>query len=72
MVDKRLLVRCPVCDNYSFSKKMFPGSYNICDNCLWEDDAVQYYDPDFPSGANEESLNEARTRWKKLTMKSQP
>lgn len=34
--------------------------YEICDECLWENDPVQLDDPDFAGGANEMSLNEAR------------
>jgi hypothetical protein len=36
------------------------GSYEICGVCAWEDDFVQYRDPDYRGGANAESLNEAR------------
>lgn len=36
------------------------GSYDICGVCAWEDDFVQYRDPDYRGGANWESLNEAR------------
>lgn len=36
------------------------GSYEICPVCFWEDDPVQNNDPDYPGGANDVSLNEAR------------
>ena len=44
-----------------------PGTYDICPVCWWEDDPVQFDDPDYRGGANRESLNEARTefaRWR--------
>jgi hypothetical protein len=37
-----------------------PGSFEICPVCHWEDDAVQYDDPDFWGGANPLSLREAQ------------
>ncbi|CAF2067587.1 unnamed protein product [Rotaria magnacalcarata] len=57
-------VKCPVCDNYSFNSGDFPGSYLICEICGWEDDSVQYNNPDYKGGANELSLNEAKENWK--------
>jgi len=42
-----------------------PGTYEICPVCGWEDDPVQFRDPDRAGGANEMSLNEARAAWKK-------
>ncbi|MCC8042205.1 MAG: hypothetical protein LIO69_01545 [Oscillospiraceae bacterium] len=31
--------------------------------CGWENDGVQYDDPDYAGGANPESLNEYRKLW---------
>jgi hypothetical protein len=31
--------------------------------CNWEDDNVQFTDPDFPGGANRESLRECQRKW---------
>ena len=42
--------KCPVCGALSFSSTDFPGSYEICPTCNWEDDPVQYEDPDFEGG----------------------
>ena len=57
-------VKCPVCGNYSFNSDDFPGSYLICEICGWEDDSVQYKNPDYGGGANKISLNEAKKNWK--------
>lgn len=54
-------VLCPVCGAYTFEEF---GDYDICDVCYWENDPVQYRDPDYRGGANKESLNEARAAWK--------
>lgn len=51
---------CPVCGSYRFSEK---GAYEICPVCGWEDDPVQFKDPDYEGGANGKSLNEARREW---------
>ena len=40
--------------------------YDICPICFWEDDGVQFADPDYEGGANEESLNAARANFRSL------
>ena len=55
---------CPVCNSPSFDKSYFPGSYLICNECGWEDDYVQYHDPEYEGGANDVSLNQARANYK--------
>jgi hypothetical protein len=40
-------------------------TFEICPVCNWEDDDVQFHNPDFCGGANQESLNEARENYKK-------
>ena len=52
---------CPICE-----KHQFEYSYDICPVCFWENDNVQYNDPDFYGGANNLSLNDYKKRWKKL------
>lgn len=42
------------------------GSYELCPVCYWEDDGVQFSDPDYEGGANAESLNQARANFRKL------
>ena len=51
--------KCPCCENYTFVEKP-PGTYEICSICHWEDDNVQYSNPDYTEGANKMSLNEAK------------
>ena len=34
--------------------------YDVCEVCGWEDDPVQFENPDYRGGANDISLNEAR------------
>jgi|APEBP8051073058_1049385.scaffolds.fasta_scaffold01638_5 hypothetical protein len=49
---------CPCCGYLTFGGS--PGSYEICEICFWEDDAVQLRWPDKPGGANRVSLIEAQ------------
>ena len=57
--------QCPCCGNYTLPDKP-AGTYYICKVCYWEDDNVQYADPDYRGGANEESLNQARRNYKEF------
>lgn len=41
-----------------------PGTYDICEICRWEDDPVQFNDPDYEGGANLLCLNQARERFR--------
>jgi Cysteine-rich CPCC len=50
---------CPCCDNLTLVEAP-PGSFDICPVCGWEDDSVQFDDPDYAGGANRSSLREAR------------
>lgn len=54
-----LLHPCPCCGVRTRLDEE-PGSYDICTACGWEDDFLQYHEPDRRGGANAESLNEAR------------
>ena len=40
--------------------KDWPGSYEICHVCFWEDDAVQLLDPWYDGGANVPCLVDAQ------------
>jgi len=52
---------CPVCNS---PNQFFDiGSHCFCRVCGWEDDAIQYDEPDFEFGANPISLSEARKMW---------
>jgi Cysteine-rich CPCC len=51
--------KCPCCEFLTLSEEP-PGTYEICPVCYWEDDGVQYDDPDYEGGANHTSLNQAK------------
>ncbi len=48
---------CPCCGYKTLSEK---GGYDICPICFWEDDNVQFEDPDYEGGANIVSLRQAQ------------
>jgi hypothetical protein len=52
---------CPCCGKPTLDEEP-PGTWLICEECRWEDDPVQFADPDLRGGANPTSLNEARAR----------
>jgi hypothetical protein len=56
-----LLFRCPCCGQTTITAV---GCYEICDLCGWEDDPVQSANPDYPGGANQKSLLQARDAWR--------
>ena len=58
-MEKNNLYSCPCCGEYTLHESP-PGTFEICSICGWEDDDVQYMDPDYSGGANEVSLNEAK------------
>lgn len=53
---------CPCCGHKTLSKAP-PRCYDICPVCYWEDDPLQFDDPDYAGGANKASLNEARKNY---------
>jgi hypothetical protein len=53
---------CPCC-GYRTLCDLFPGSYEICPVCFWEDDLVQFEDPNQGCGANHVSLMQARKKY---------
>jgi hypothetical protein len=50
---------CPCCDYLTLDEPP-TGTFAICPICNWEDDALQYEDPDLAGGANHISLRDAR------------
>ena len=50
---------CPCC-GYKTLSKVPPRCWAICPICYWEDDPVQFADPDYEGGANKVSLKQAR------------
>lgn len=51
------LLACPACGRETLCGI---GNYEICDWCWWEDDGCSRHSPDFESGPNWMTLNEAR------------
>lgn len=48
---------CPCCGKLTLEEERM---FAICENCGWEDDNVQFNNPDLTGGANELSLNQYR------------
>src|SRR5262245_61184425 len=55
---------CPCCGYRTLSG--FPGSYEICNICFWEDDPVQLLDPGYEGGANAPSLMECQANYARV------
>lgn len=56
---------CPCC-GYLTLREPPPGTYALCPVCWWEDDGVQFRDPDRRGGANAPSLKEARVHFAQI------
>ena len=57
---------CACCGFLTLSTAAGEGSYELCPVCYWEDDGVQFADPDYPGGANDPTLNEARENYRSM------
>ncbi|MEA5258899.1 CPCC family cysteine-rich protein [Arcicella aquatica] len=71
-LDKALLIltinakfTCPCCGHKTFTEEP-NGAYYICPVCFWEDDAIQFDDPNYESGANPTSLKQAQKNFMKF------
>lgn len=53
---------CPCCGYKSLDLKP-PGTFTICEICDWEDDAVQFDEPDYEGGANGYSLRQSQHKY---------
>jgi hypothetical protein len=62
---------CACCDQLTLGEPP-TGTYEICEECGWEDDPVQFHDPDYRGGANSESLREARENYAKHASRTAP
>jgi len=62
--DDYMKYTCPCC-GYKTLTEPPPGTYDICPICCWEDDAVQFDDPDYAGGANTVSLRQAQINFLK-------
>ncbi|KQN97049.1 CPCC family cysteine-rich protein [Paenibacillus sp. Leaf72] len=54
---------CPCCKYLTLSEEP-PGTFEICPVCYWEDDNLQYAEPDRVGGANSICLREAKSNFK--------
>lgn len=61
---------CPCCGFLTLSEDT-RETFEICPVCNWEDDDVQFNNPNFRGGANQESLNKARENFKKFGASAQ-
>ena len=50
---------CPCCGFLTLGEAP-SGTYEICEVCFWEDDSVQFRNPEYEGGANKVSLKDAR------------
>ncbi len=50
-------VLCPYCGEGFVDEG---HEYDVCEVCGWEDDPIQFDDPNYRGGANKLSLNEAK------------
>jgi hypothetical protein len=56
---------CPCCGYKTFIDKP-EGNYDICEVCFWEDDPIQFANPNYRNGANEVSLKEGQKNFLKF------
>jgi|GEM_PF-107814 len=56
---------CPCCGYLTLAAEP-PGTYAHCEVCWWEDDRLQFDQPDYEGGANAPSLNQARANFRKI------
>lgn len=54
---------CPCCGFLTLDEAP-TGTYKICEVCFWEDDGVQFRNPDYEGGANNVSLKQARENFR--------
>jgi hypothetical protein len=57
--------RCPCCGLEQLAAYWRPRDWYICRACGWEDDPVQYENPDLRIGPNKISLRQAQVAWRK-------
>ncbi|MBE7033559.1 MAG: hypothetical protein E7406_04955 [Ruminococcaceae bacterium] len=63
--------QCKCCGYFTLEEEPLdpnrcPGTFEICPVCFWEDDSLQFLDPDLEGGANNVSLNIAKKNFKEF------
>jgi hypothetical protein len=61
-IRKNMKYTCPCC-GYKTLDEEPPGTFDICPICYWEDDNIQFADPDYAAGANKISLRQAQKNY---------
>ena len=56
---------CPCC-GYKTLDEAPPGTFATCLICFWEDDNIQFKDPDHSGGANRPSLRQAQANFRRI------
>lgn len=56
---------CPCCGFKTLGEKP-GGTYDICDVCYWENDPLQFKDPDSENGANRVSLKQGQKNFREF------
>lgn len=56
---EKIKYACPCC-GYKTFHEVPNGTYNICLVCFWEDDPIQFDDPNYEGGANRVSLKQGQ------------
>lgn len=56
---------CPCCGYKTLSEEPY-GTHEICTICFWEDDKVQFEDPDHVEGTNSNSLRQAQKNFEEF------
>jgi hypothetical protein len=56
---------CPCC-GYLTLPEPPTGTFELCQVCFWEDDNIQFDDPDYEGGANKVSLRQARENFREF------
>jgi len=56
---------CPCCGYNTFNEEP-PGTYSVCPICFWEDDPIQFDDPNYNGGANQVSLRQAQINFEQF------
>ena len=55
--------KCPCCGYFTLVEQPL-GTFKICPVCCWEDDDIQFNNPEYVGGANEVSLNQAKRNYR--------
>jgi ribonuclease HII len=63
--ERPLRFACPCCGYLTLEAEP-PGTYAHCEVCWWEDDPIQFADPDYEGGGNAPSLHQARRLFREI------